>query len=229
MFVFAHPDDAEIYCGGTIARLVEDGKKVKLIKMTTGNKGSRAEQITESALAKLRETEDEAALLTLGLTRSDSLNLDLGDGQVENNLTTIELLAREIRQFQPNLIVTHNPEKTLIRDNDGAYYVNHRDHRHTAQAAVDAAYPYSRDTLFFPDQIKSGLNGHSCTEFLFVDSWGHPDTVYIEITAQAQKRTNAIACHKSQYPKDKAQGSTDYFAPLVDGKRYEQFWYVIAD
>jgi LmbE family N-acetylglucosaminyl deacetylase len=31
MFVFAHPDDAEIYCGGTISRLVEDGKKVKLV------------------------------------------------------------------------------------------------------------------------------------------------------------------------------------------------------
>jgi len=229
MCIFAHPDDAEIYCGGTIARLIEEGKKVKLVKMTTGNKGSRSESISESDLALLRETEDQQALLTLGLTPIDSVNLNLGDGQVENNLATIELLAKEIRTFKPDLIITHNSENTLIRDLDGGYYVNHRDHRHTAISAVDAAYPYSRDNLFFPDQIKTGLTGHTCAEFLFVDSWGHQDSVYIEVTAQADKRTQAIACHKSQYPMDKAQDSTDYFAPDQSGHRYEQFRYVIAD
>lgn len=147
MFVFAHPDDAEIYCGGLIARPAQDGKKVKLIKMTTGNKGSRGQKITEIELAKTRESEDQEALKTLGLTPTDSLNLNLGDGEIENNLTTIGLLVKEIRTFKPDLIVTHSPEKTLIRDLEGSYYVNHRDHRHTAEVVVDAAYPYSRDIL----------------------------------------------------------------------------------
>lgn len=229
MFVFAHPDDAEIYCGGLIARLVLDGKKVKLVKMTTGNKGSRGQKITEKELAQTRESEDQAALKTLGLTLADSINLNLGDGEIENNLTTIGLLVKEIRTFKPDLIVTHNPEKTLIRDLDGGYYVNHRDHRHTAEVMVDAAYPYSRDLLFYPEHIKDGLLGHSCSEFLFVDSWGHQDAVYIDITDQAEIRTKAIACHKSQYSPDHAQGSTDFFAPEVEGKRYEQFRYVVAD
>lgn len=119
MFVFAHPDDAEIYCGGLIARLASDKKQVKLIKMTTGNKGSRGEQISESQLAKTRETEDSTALQTLGLSEAASLNLNLGDGEIENNLETIGLLVKEIRTFKPELIVTHNPEKTLIRDESG--------------------------------------------------------------------------------------------------------------
>lgn len=229
MFVFAHPDDAEIYCGGLVARLVEDGKQVKLVKMSTGNKGSRQETITEGDLAKIRETEDLAALKTLGLKDSDSINLDLGDGEIENNLETLGKLVAEIRAFKPNLIVTHNPDQTMIRDLDGGYYVNHRDHRNTAHCAIDAAYPYSRDTLFFPEQLSGGLTTHTTTEFLFVDSWGNQDTVYIEITKQAKKRTAAIACHKSQYPEDKAQASTDYFAPELDGQRFEQFWYVVAD
>jgi LmbE family N-acetylglucosaminyl deacetylase len=229
MIIFAHPDDAEIYCGGTIARLVSDKKSVKLIKMTTGNKGSRNQTISEHDLALTREQEDGQALKTLGLFAGDSINLDLGDGDIENNKETIRLLAKEIRAFKPELIITHNPENILIRDLEGCYYVNHRDHRNTAAAAVDAAYPYARDILFFPEQISAGLEGHSCAEFLFVDSWGHQDTEYIEITSQAEIRTGSIACHQSQYSRKDAQVSTDYFAPVVNGKRFEQFRYVVAD
>ena len=229
MFVFAHPDDAEIYCGGLIARLAGDGKQVILIKMTTGNKGSRGETISEVDLAKTRESEDAQALKVLGLNDTDSLNLNLGDGEIETNLETIGKVVKEIRKFEPDLIVTHNPEKTLIRDEDGGYYVNHRDHRHTAEVTIDAAYPYSRDLLFYPEHIKDGLSGHSCSEFLFVDSWGHQDSIYIDITDFAETRTKAIACHKSQYSIENAQGSTDFFAPEIDGKRHEQFRYVKAD
>ena len=229
MFVFAHPDDAEIYCGGLIARLREDGKKVMLVKMTTGNKGSRDSKTSEEELAKTREQEDTNALEVLGLEKSDSVNLNLGDGEVENTNETIELLVKEIRKFKPDLLVTHNPENVLIRDLGGDYYVNHKDHRNTAISVVDAAYPYSRDTLFFPKQLEEGLECHTVTEFLFVDSWGHEDTVHIEITTQEEKRTKAIASHKSQYSEDDAQGSTDYFAPEKDGKRFEQFRYVAAD
>ncbi|MFQ5493333.1 MAG: PIG-L deacetylase family protein [Candidatus Dojkabacteria bacterium] len=229
LFVFAHPDDAEIYCGGTIARLVEDGKSVRLIKMTTGNKGSRGEKTDEKTLSQTRETEDQEALKVLGLKPTDSINLNLGDGEVENSLSTIGLIVKEIRSFQPDIIVTHNPEQVMIRDLEGFYYVNHRDHRNTAITTIDAAYPYSRDTLFFPEHLEAGLKRREVTEFLFVDSWGHQDSIGIEITKQAEKRIKAIASHTSQYSQKDAQSSTDYFAPLVKGRRFEQFRYVVAD
>src|SRR3989344_3773176 len=229
MFVFAHPDDAEIYCGGIIARLVADGKKIRLVKMTTGNKGSRQEAITEEELAKTRESEDREALKILGLSDADSINLNLGDGEIENTLDTIEKIVETIRSFKPELIVTHNPEQVLIRDLEGNYYVNHHDHRNTAVSTIDAAYPYSRDNLFFPNQLQKGLSTHSVAEFLFVDSWGHQDIVYVDVTEFAEKRTKAIACHKSQYYREHAQGSTDYFAPPIKGKRFECFRYVKAD
>ena len=229
MFVFAHPDDAEIYCGGTISRLVADGKKVRLVKMTTGNKGSRQEKVSEKELATIRETEDAEALKTLGLKAADSVNLDLGDGTVSNSLETIGKIVKEIRTFKPEILITHNPEQVLIRDNEGDYYVNHRDHRATGINAVDAAYPYSRDLLFYPEHIKQGLGGHSVTEFLFVDSWGHQDTIYIDVTDLITKRIQAIACHKSQYSQKDAETSTNYFAKKVGNKQFEQFRYVRAD
>ena len=172
MFVYAHPDDAEMYSGGTIARLKKEGFGVKHIKITKGNKGSRQEKYTEVELARIRETEDEAGLEILGLTPRDSINLDLGDGEVTSDLSTIGKLVREIRAFRPDIIVTHNPEKVIVKDDNDEFYVNHRDHRHTAITVVDSAYPYSRDNLFFPEQIKEGLSPHIVTEFLFVDSWG---------------------------------------------------------
>lgn len=116
MFVYAHPDDAEMYSGGTIARLKQEDFEVRHVKMTMGNKGSRQENYSEEGLAKIRETEDEVGLEVLGLTPKDSVNLDLGDGEVANDLPTIGKLVREIRSFRPDIIVTHNPEKVIVRD-----------------------------------------------------------------------------------------------------------------
>jgi LmbE family N-acetylglucosaminyl deacetylase len=194
-----------------------------------GNKGSRQEKISEKDLTLERGSEDIEALKVLGLSEDDNVNLNLGDGEINNSLETISSLVKEIRRFKPELIVTHNAEKKIIRDMEGSSYVNHRDHLNTGISVIDAVYPYSRDLLFFPDQIKDGLSAHICTEFLFVDSWGDPDTIFIDVTNQIEKRLNAIMCHKSQYSKEKALASNNYFAKENEGKRFEQFRYVVAD
>ena len=65
MFVYAHPDDAEMYSGGTIARLKKEGFEVRHVKMTMGNKGSRQEDYSEVELAEIREPEDERRTISL--------------------------------------------------------------------------------------------------------------------------------------------------------------------
>jgi LmbE family N-acetylglucosaminyl deacetylase len=114
MAVMAHPDDAEIYAGGTIARLVAEGKEVCIVKLTRGNKGSRQENITEQGLAALRTEEDKKGMAALGIKPENSIFLDLRDGEVENSLTTIEKIVKQIRLFKPELIITHNPEDSII-------------------------------------------------------------------------------------------------------------------
>ena len=47
LIVFSHPDDAELYSGGTIARLVASGREVRVVKMTMGEKGSKQENVSE--------------------------------------------------------------------------------------------------------------------------------------------------------------------------------------
>ncbi len=229
MFVFAHPDDAEICSGGLIAKLVKDNKKVLLVKMTMGNKGSRDGDISEIDLAKTRETEDAVALEVLGLSPADSVNLNLGDGEVENSLMTIGKIVEQIRKFKPELVVTHNPETALIRDLNGEYYFNHRDHRNTAVSVIDAIHPYSRDKLFYPEQLQAGLSCHTTTELLLVDSWGHQDTVYFDVTDFVGQKEKSIASHVSQYDEERAKGLAEFMLQVENGQSYEQYRYVAAE
>ncbi len=231
LIVMAHPDDLEIYCGGTVSRLIADNKEVMSIKMNLGNKGSRQEQISTIELTKQRLNEDNNAMKVLGLKSENNIYLNFKDGEVENSLKTIERLAYYIRKFKPDLIITHNPEDKIIKFDSENSWINHRDHLNTGLSAIDAAYPYSRDILFFPEHFSDkDVHSHICTKFLLVDYYNHEDTISIEMTKYTDLRTKSIAAHSSQYPKKEAQESTDFFTNLDNsGKRYERFRFVETD
>lgn len=230
MVVFAHPDDAEIYAGGTIARLTTDGKTVRSVKMTSGGKGSKQEKISEEDLKKLRRSEDTKAMEILGIKSEDNVYLEIGDGQVENDLDTIAKLVYQIRQFKPDLIMTHNPENVIIRFDESEGWVNHRDHRNTGKSTIDAAYPYSRDLNFFPEQFADeGIESHSVTEFLIVDSFGHPDLINIDVTETLDKKVQSIAAHSSQYSLKAAKESAAFFTDDPSGSNFEKFRRVVTD
>lgn len=228
--IFAHPDDAEIYCGGTLARLIKEGKKVRVVKVTSGDRGSRQEKISSLELLQKRESEDFLGLTTLGIKDEDNIALGIGDGLVENSTEVIGMLAKQIRIFKPDIIITHNPEDVVIKYAEGGNYVNHRDHRNTGKSAIDAAYPYSRDLLFFPEHFQEeGVDSHAVGEFLLVDYWEHPDNVCIDVNKYLDIRTKAIACHQSQYTEEQAKKSTEFFTNNQEAKGFEKFRYVVAD
>jgi len=233
MVVTAHLDDLEIMCGGLVARLVADGKIVRSVKVTTGDMGSRGVKISQTDLRNAREKEDTEAMTVLGINGENNVYLNLPDGSVENTVENIGKIAEQIRLFQPDLIITHNPEISIVRfDKDNSWF-NHRDHRTTGQLTFDAAYPYSRDLLFFPEHFENPLaKSWSCDEFLVVDNYGHLDSVYIDMTDFVEKRVIAHAMHKTQYDRESAQDSADFFTKNWDPeglKNFETFRYVKAD
>jgi LmbE family N-acetylglucosaminyl deacetylase len=147
-------------------------------------------------------------------------------------MKTIGIVAREIRTFKPDLIITTNAEDVIIRYDKDINWVNHRDHINTGKAVIYASYPYARDISFFPEQLKDGsITSHSCTKFLIADSYNHPDKVLIDVTNQIDKRIKAHASHSSQYSLKKAEDSADFFTSKSEytGKRYEEFRYVLVD
>jgi LmbE family N-acetylglucosaminyl deacetylase len=233
LVVFAHPDDLELYCGGTVARLIKDGKEIRSVKVTNGQNGSRQEKISSQELGVIRESEDRKAMEVLGISEENNIYLHLQDGDVNTSKETIGKLVYQIRIFKPDLIITHNPEDMVIRFDKNVNWFNHKDHRNTGISTIDASYPYSRDILFYPEQFSDPkISSHTVTEFLLVDYYDHPDLVHIDMTDFVDLRIKAHASHSSQYSQDQARGSADFFTKLPhypEGKRFERFRYVLAD
>ncbi len=230
LVVMAHPDDAEVFCGGTIARLIASGRDVRVVKVTSGNRGSRDNDYSMESLANERSHEDMNACNILGVTDENSIHLGVNDGEVENSMEVIGKIAKEIRVFKPDLVITHNPEDIIIHFAKGENWVNHRDHRNTGKSTIDAAYPYSRDNLFFPEQLTDGVTPHSVSQFLIADYYNHPDSVDIDITEFMEKKTKALSAHTSQFTSEKAEELISFMTSREgeEGK-FERFRFVKAD
>ncbi|HTY81822.1 MAG TPA: PIG-L deacetylase family protein [Dehalococcoidales bacterium] len=185
MVIGPHPDDSEFGIAGTVARLVNEGKKVVYVICTNGNKGSSERKMTSEKLVKIREKEQRAAAGVLGVT--EVVFLGFGDQELEDNTEFRKALVRVIRQYRPHVVATTDPYRK---------YMQHRDHRITGQVAADAVYPYARDHMAYPDLIKEGYQPHKVREMWF---WGTDDpNLRLDITDTFEKKLAALSCHKSQ-------------------------------
>ena len=94
----AHPDDVELFAGGTLARLAAAGRKTGIVDLTRGELGTRGS-------AELRAEEAREAARHLGLALRD--NLGLPDGSVvESPAARVELI-RVLRKHRPRIVLTH--------------------------------------------------------------------------------------------------------------------------
>lgn len=113
MVIGAHPDDADIVCGCTAAKLVAKGARVKFVAVCNGNIGHHIYSREKTAAVRRQETLNAAKVLGL-----DSYDIyGYGDARVPNDFEARELVARKIQEFEPDIIITH-------RDCD--YHVDHR-------------------------------------------------------------------------------------------------------
>lgn len=188
MVVAAHPDDMESWCAGTLARSIDKGAEVKLILVTSGDKGSSDPTATSETVAAQREAEAQEAAELLGICEVSFLRYS--DGEVEETRTLRGELVEAIRCWRPLALFTHDPE------NPYPPYLSHRDHRIVGRAALDAAYPLARDRLSFPEQLESGLQPHSVSQ-LWLFSTTSPNA-YVDITAGMDKKIAARLAHRSQ-------------------------------
>ncbi|MFH1623808.1 MAG: PIG-L deacetylase family protein [Pseudomonadota bacterium] len=184
MVIVAHPDDAELGCGGTVAKWVKEGKEVRYVVCTSGDKGTKDPKLSPYRLAEIREEEQLRAANVLGVEGVTFLRH--GDGEVEVNLAFRSELALLIRQYRPHVIVTHDPWRP---------YLLHPDHRAVGFTASDAVIA-SRDHLFLPAQTFAGFDAHAPREIHFTFP-GSPD-LFSDITETFDKKLEALEQHKSQ-------------------------------
>jgi LmbE family N-acetylglucosaminyl deacetylase len=184
MVIFAHPDDAEVQCAGTIALWVEAGKKITYVVLTRGDKGTQDPSMAGDELVQIRQKEQLQAASELGVEKV--VFLPNGDGELEVNLERRKILTRIIREHQPEVLITHDP---WMR------YQLHPDHRASGTLALDAVIS-ARDPLYFPEQIKDGVKPCRVKRVLLFAS-DQPD-FWMDIGRTMEKKIAALGKHQSQ-------------------------------
>ncbi|MCS7207255.1 MAG: PIG-L family deacetylase [Dehalococcoidia bacterium] len=187
LVVFAHPDDAEFGCAGTVARWAREGAHIVYVLATSGDSGTSDRSLTPERLAAIREAEQIEAARMLGVR--EVVFLRYPDGGLEDTKEFRGKVVREIRRVKPDVVLTSEPFPRLR--------FSHRDHRIAGLVAMDACYPYCRDHLYYPEHLLEGLDTHKVGAVLF---WGpdQPD-VFSDITDTLETKLRALACHKSQF------------------------------
>ena len=129
LVLFAHPDDAEFMCGGTIAKWAREGCEVHYVVCTDGSAGSNEPGASRDQVAPVREREQRAAADVLGVKSVTFLGEI--DGLLEVTSATRKKVTREVRRLRPTC--SSRPTlAALVR----AGHINHWDHKQAGLLAL---------------------------------------------------------------------------------------------
>lgn len=184
MAIFAHPDDAEFLCSGTIARFVQSGYRAQYVLATSGDKGSDDRSATPEQLASTREAEQLAAAKILGVEEVTFLRHS--DGEVEVSIPFRRELSLVIRQGKPDVVITFDPWQR---------YQIHPDHRAVGMTTLDAVAA-ARDHMYYPEQLTEGLTEHRVHNVYFFAT--DDPNYYVDITSTIDTKIAALLAHSSQ-------------------------------
>ena len=188
--VYGHPDDPEISAGGTLARWADAGCEVWVVVCAQGDKGSKDATIDPAGLTETRKEESAAAVKVLGI--AGTVHLDHPDGDLENDTGLRGQIVEQIRRLKPEVVLCPDPTAMFFGDT----YVNHRDHRATGFAALDAVAPASGNPHYFPEHLQAGLTVHDVAA-VYLSGTLEPNC-WVDISAQLERKIDALFCHESQ-------------------------------
>ncbi len=209
-----HPDDVELFVGGTLLRLAAQGHRTAIIDLTAGEMGTRGSP-------EQRKTEAEEAAKILGVASRRCL--DLGDGRLAADWPTKIAVAEAIRELKPRLVITNYWES------------NHPDHAVSGRLVAEATY------LAGLTKLEAGGEPHRPNRVLyyFLPHRVAPSFV-VDVSDYYEKKLSAIEAYRSQFhdpssrePKTfishpdflaRMEGIHRYFGSLIDVKLGEAFF-----
>jgi LmbE family N-acetylglucosaminyl deacetylase len=191
MAIYAHPDDIEFSCTGTVARWIEKGTEVAYVILTSGDAGIDDPEIDRKEAVRIREEESRNAAEITGV--KEVIFFGEPDGMLEATIALRKRLVREIRRFKPEVVICADPTVTLANES----YINHPDHRAAATAAVDAAFPAAgQPTLFSDIEKEFGFTAHKPRK-VYISAWDNADT-FVNIESSIDTKIKALKAHTSQ-------------------------------
>lgn len=173
--IMAHPDDAELLCGGALIRSADRGERTGVVDLTRGEAGSKG-----TSRSRQEEAEQAAAVLGLAVRR----NAGLKDSGIRNDEDSRARVVALIRALRPRVVVTHWTEG------------RHPDHREAAQLVYDAC--------FLAGLAKYHAAGAPHRPLKVVHALAYREdapkpTFVVDISEQMDRKLQAIACYPTQF------------------------------
>jgi len=188
--VYAHPDDPDVSCGGSLARWARGGAEVHVVLCTNGDKGTADPDADPADLARARADEATAAAAVLGVAAQHQLGYP--DGELVDDAALRGVLVGWIRRLRPQWVLGPDPTAVFF----GEDYFNHRDHRVIGFALLDALSPAAALPHYFPDAGPA----HQ-VETVLLSGTLEPN-VWVDISETIEDKAAAVACHHSQFAED---------------------------
>lgn len=168
----AHPDDVELGCGGTLALLASQGRRVGILHLTRGEAGTRG-------TADERKAEAEAAAAALGAATLDFL--DCGDGRLRTGEVEEDALIALLRRHRPDLVLGPTPHD------------RHPDHGR-AHALVAAACFYAG----LRHRGRGGEPHRPAAVFAYMQHDEFTPSFVVDVTASWPAKIASLDAHRSQ-------------------------------
>src|SRR6186713_1383844 len=188
--VGAHPDDVEIACGGTLAKLVKQGYSVGIIDLTDGE----PTPMSPGPEVRLAEAKQAAEILGAAVR----VTLDLPNRRLFDTFEARVLLAKEFRKYRPKIVIGFG-DKTPLASPD----------HWQAMLITDAAVFYSRLTKW--DDHFDNLPVHAIQAQLYFRLAfepeilsGYPSNITVDIGDTLERKLASVACYATQFPPAKA-------------------------
>ncbi len=174
----AHPDDIELACGGTVARMVKSGHHVGIVDLTRGELGTRGSR-------EIREQEAADAARVLGI--DVRINLDIPDGNVEITRDNVVKLISVIRMYKPDLLLIPH------------WLERHPDHEHAHTLAKEAWY-YSGLVKIETRAEGAIQEPHRPKKYdHFMQKYDFAPSFIVDISDSIDVRMEAVRCFRSQF------------------------------
>lgn len=201
----AHPDDVELGCGGTVAKLISEGKTCVIVDLTRGELGTRGTDET-------RHEEATESAKILGVFARE--NLGMKDGFLINSEEYQLSIVKMIRKYRPEIVLAN-----AIDD-------RHPDHAKAAKLVSDACF------LSGLRKIETNIDGEGQDvwrpkQIFHYIQWKDikPEFV-IDISEHLDKKLEACMAFKTQFYDPK---STEPETPITSKDFYESLTYRAQD
>ncbi len=174
----AHPDDAELSMGGTIAKLIKGGLKLGLIDLTRGELGTRGS-------AEIRLKEAQKASEILNITHRE--NLGLKDGSIKVNDEYLLKIISKIRKYKPKIIF--------------APYFNdrHPDHIGCGQLIKEAVFFSGLPKIVTEENEKIQVPHRPKKLFYYMQTYEVKPSFIVDISETFEIKMRAIKAYESQF------------------------------